>query len=107
MIPAARSLAPKPITKLPLNVVNKIAAGEVRTTFQLSRVHSLIGPVRIVVQIIQRPANALKELIENALDAGATNIRVTVKEGGTKLLQIQDNGSGIRVRACTLARARS
>jgi DNA mismatch repair protein MLH1 len=103
--PVARSLAPKPITKLPLNVVNKIAAGEVRKTSQLSRLHGLTGSMHTLVQIIQRPANALKELIENALDAGATNIRVTVKEGGTKLLQIQDNGSGIQVRASTALRA--
>ena len=72
--PEAESSRYRPIKRLDESVVNRIAAGE----------------------IIHRPANALKELIENSLDAGASLIRITLKEGGIKMLQIQDNGSGIQ-----------
>ena len=58
---------------LPDAVANQIAAGEV----------------------IQRPVSAVKELMENAVDAGATSIKVVLKDAGRALIQIIDNGSGM------------
>jgi DNA mismatch repair protein MLH1 len=64
----------------------------------ISRIHKLDPSTynRIAAgEIIHRPANALKEMLENSLDACATAINISLKDGGTKLLTIQDNGNGI------------
>ena len=64
---------PDIINLLPDNIANQIAAGEV----------------------IQRPASAVKELLENAVDAGATHIQLIVAEAGKRLVQVIDNGKGM------------
>ena len=66
---------PDKINLLPDNIANQIAAGEV----------------------IQRPSSAIKELMENSIDAGATEIKVIIKDSGKQLIQIIDNGSGMSV----------
>ncbi len=66
-------IVPDSILLLPDNIANQIAAGEV----------------------IQRPSSAVKELLENAVDAGATEIKLIVNDAGKSLIQVIDNGSGM------------
>jgi DNA mismatch repair protein MutL len=57
-------------------------------------------------EVVERPASVVKELVENALDAGATSIDIEIREGGRQLIRISDDGSGMSRDDATLAIAR-
>ena len=71
----------RPILRLDQELIGKIAAGEV----------------------VESPASAIKELVENSLDAGSTCVTVEIRDGGIAYLRVTDNGRGIRARDVRMA----
>src|SRR5579872_4453873 len=73
---------------------------------RVEKLNNLLANQISAGEMVERPASVVKELVENSLDAGATKIDLDIEQGGTRLIRIRDNGSGVHPDDLVLALSR-